>query len=602
MGCIIVANKFIADVQVDEKRKALSGPGLAQYLHWRGASLALSLGLWLIAVLCNMVEVYNRYWQGVADLTLNHASVMFYYVELAALSIQAMGLVSQAIAWAYLCQAFALRRKNFVESVKGARKSYVLDVVTVVLAYVVVPLALFFSEPMLRRDYCMFTLTHLNLLGPISRQAFASAAAMSGMPDLAIEFHRDVSLKDLKEGRWIGKGWCNAHPQWLEMIFGPDPSVMPMNPAYYSASYYSGAGLIPSVTFLMEGMTGAKCPQPGMQASLSEVTGGYVHVLSSNATALLEGNDFLDPTKLMMMQDYVCVFKDVMTVTAQYIRMSFLLSTNIVGVYCTRIAMMKVFPPCSSLCRALSHACLNVKSVAPQSSLPGYLVVTAVLMFVPPLVLALVFFNQIAAHPFFALGVTGLVVFEAMEFNVGMLMTESMPFQRFMKKFKPIKSRQNIVRGLAGFFLVTWLWHLAYNTGSIRRVWAAFNIMDILNGFSYPATVAMVCSFLFHRNFSTMVYTDYIFAVLFDAEDDALTRKSQERKMHTAETLRAWYRLNKDEAQLLRLAGEEYDAPARPVPKGKGKDKDMKGFAKGGKSASKGKVVGGLKGKGKGSL
>eukprot|EP00403_Amphidinium_massartii_P028245 CAMPEP_0178402848 /NCGR_PEP_ID=MMETSP0689_2-20121128/17062_1 /TAXON_ID=160604 /ORGANISM="Amphidinium massartii, Strain CS-259" /LENGTH=625 /DNA_ID=CAMNT_0020023779 /DNA_START=125 /DNA_END=1999 /DNA_ORIENTATION=+ len=605
MGCMLVANKFIADVKVDEKRKAMSGPGLAQYLHWRGASLSLSLSLWIFAILFNSWEVQNRYYSSVKDSISNHAKLMFYYVNIAAIGIMGLGVCASSVAYGHLAMSWTSRRTDFMKSVKMARKAYVLDVTMVILAYVVIPLALFFSENMLRRDLCMWTITNISLFGPISRQAFSTAAAMSGDAALAAEFQKETSLHQIKRGwaggGWLGRDWCNANPGWLEMIFGPDPSVMPMNPAAYH-----GAGMIPTVTHLLEGMTGARCPQQGFQmGSLAAVIGGFVPQQTDQTANLTsfaeegcatEANPLDYVGKMSGMQDYVCMFKEGMSVTAMSIRITLLLTTNVVGFYCAFLAFSKVFPPCSSLLRAFSHACLNVKNVMPMSSLPGYLLLTAVCMFIPPMCLNMVFFNQIAAHPLFAVGVFFLMVFEAYEFMTGSLMTEPMPFQRFMTKFKPLNTRRQVVRVLAIVCILGWVINFLYHTGSFGRIWAAMRLENI--SLSFPATFAMITSFFFHRNFSTMVYTDYIFFALFDTEDDLLQKKSKERKLNAAEALRSWYRLCQDEAKLLALLGEGYDAPQRPKPKPKPFPKGL-GKSKFGKGASPGDFPGGSKGKGK---
>eukprot|EP00971_Amphidinium_carterae_P346839 6488551-Amphidinium_carterae.1 len=143
---------------------------------------------------------------------------------------------------------------------------------------------------------------------------------------------------------------------------------MPMNPAYYSASYYSGAARsdrrsdserdVPDGgddRRQMPTAWNAGLSERGLPAAASVVmrqrdcSAGRKRLPRSDQAHDDAGRSSSGPSERvgplsanLVCKDYVCVFKDVMTVTAQYIRMSFLLSTNIVGVYCTRIAMMKV--------------------------------------------------------------------------------------------------------------------------------------------------------------------------------------------------------------------------------------------------------------------
>mmetsp|Transcript_28396 Transcript_28396/g.65851 ORF Transcript_28396/g.65851 Transcript_28396/m.65851 type:complete len:687 (-) Transcript_28396:20-2080(-) len=643
MGCIPIAMKQIADVQVDERRKAESGPGLAQFLHWRGAAMLCVLSFWMVAEVLNLCEVLHNY-KITMDTMSGPLALQMRTIIWMNSAINVLCVMISMYGWFVLLQGYSKRRSDFGASIAAVRKAYILDFGSFVIFYLVIPLAFFFRTDLLQRDMCVYSLYSLLKGGPITRQAMASAAMTKGDAALAALCQTSPPpVRGLSD--WGGYAWCNARPNFIEYLFGPDPAT-----AAYSPTTSQHAGIIPQVVIMLSAITGAKCNTPALHGtpsvSLADVAdpsipfaevvrkgmGALSDTLARRAAAIMEqasvsvpesrvgfaldsfdglrtttdcsvtlnsthcfdiwrsslaaDSRSLPPGDMLTAQTVVCQFAASADVTADMCRMSMVFVVQVVGLWCAVQAFGKVFPTCTGIIKGLERAAVNVKSVLPTSCLPGYILIAAVATFLPPLCIALCAVTQLMAHPLFCCGFLCLTLYIAWDFKMAECLCKPFGFKDFTEAFKPIEKKKKSFRLYGVIFLILWIIvsMLFANRGSqilnmINLRWLTLN----------PSSLGyLITNYFYNRILSMIVYTDYLFTTVFAALDDSYRKITDERKMEKAAMLREWYAITEDWVQLAKLSTPEYDCPAPPKPPEP-------------PAALKGKAIKGLKGaKGKG--
>mmetsp|Transcript_51101 Transcript_51101/g.119655 ORF Transcript_51101/g.119655 Transcript_51101/m.119655 type:complete len:627 (+) Transcript_51101:182-2062(+) len=588
MGCVLTANKNIGDVKVSGA-KASAGPGLAQYLHWRGAAIIFTAMLWIVQINCQVgiqAKVLLRTKESMPP-AMREPMMTVVYLHAGA---GVVCIISSVVGLILLILAFFKRRKHFAQSVSLVRKAYLLELGMPIAIYLIFPFAFFLRTHVVHQEVCTFSLWNIMRMGPVVREAFASAASMEGDLRLAKIAMAPPPRNYSEISTWEGEAWCKSKPNWLVEIFGPAPTMPKLGFQPITL------GLVPQIVTMMEGMTGARCQTPGLDrpgargqswltelgetlmnnqtgqnskiphlahvgARLSPETGtsdecmrGEGDSCESVGQAVLAESSSDSSFGILMAQTVVCQFASAMSVMADGARIATLLMVNVGGFWCTAQAFRRTFPAAFTVMKGCRKAAVNVKSLMPYDTLPGYILIIAVSMFSPPLLVSLCTLSQALANPLFSMGMGVMMLAVVQDFYTGELMTHHTTYQKSMELIAPRLKWQKIYYFISALLSVAAVGLFILTASRINLT----KIFDFKRMLSPDNIFNFLVSFLFGRSFARLVFTDFMLGAIFDIHDDDMRVKSGSDDIDSLNLLKEWYVVMGDKKAISKLDSSDY--------------------------------------------
>jgi len=220
---------------------------------------------------------------------------------------------------------------------------------------------------------------------------------------------------------------------------------------------------------------------------------------------------------------------------------------NFMGFYTMILAFKTLFPASFAVIDGISSAVENVKEVLPSSSTPGYILLSAVLAFLPAFLLIMAILSQLFAAPAVSLALFFLSCSIVMTGHLGYMMTLTASSKDVTKRFNTASMYNNIVKTVAGVILVAWAAYLIYVVSAggptaeeLRKFFDSINLDDLKDSAPF-LIIQMIARFIMFRCLTLVIFTDLLMISVFDAADDELQVDNDSGMMETkSQLLTCW--------------------------------------------------------------
>mmetsp|Transcript_43516 Transcript_43516/g.100157 ORF Transcript_43516/g.100157 Transcript_43516/m.100157 type:complete len:639 (-) Transcript_43516:80-1996(-) len=586
---LFVPFKDIGDVSAAPKYIRRHGDHLAKYLTWRAHAMAFHLFIWILLMFlqCYLdIKTLQRA-RGVAanpDSKME-AFIMTRHMKFIAWANTITAFVFtavNAVAYVMFIKAYLNREKKFKQSVNTTRHVYYMYFALPLVLYLLIPYGYLVNQAAVEEDICTLVLWALKSPGEFT----------SGLIEFIVRTFGPASLQEWSTSplptaynetmNWSGRLWCRQQTassggSWVQVLFGPNPS----NPRAL-AGQLAVSGLAPRMVNALEVMTGAKCIKA---RSLSRPM-AFFEVDDGNAThfgsrlahpawhqALVEIDAFMGANRLGdhsfksdmfpaaglgvdRLQSKVCSFARWLSVMADLARTSPFVIASICGVYSAFLSFFRLFPTCTSGISGFKMGVLSVKQLTPQNSLPGYLLIIGTCMFLPGMVINYVLLGQLAGNAFFSIALTSWLAGACVDMDIGAICTETNKgYDKLQKEMQPKEYKQRVclITCLVGLILAC----VQFLMFSFTRTAVGKGLEKLFKLDALSVTYA-IFAFVMNKNFTRLVFTDFIMASMFDVQDDSLRIPGKDERNSKVELLKEWYALTAQDKKLARLSSSEF--------------------------------------------
>jgi len=305
-------------------------------------------------------------------------------------------------------------------------------------------------------------------------------------------------------------------------------------------------------------------PQRSQRDTLASVQ-HKVHTLHNSSASLLETNWFLEDRALAHAEPIGSSIPAFDTskqaVCAAYASCLGIMKSGaaarlsihgFLGTYSGVMTAKTLFPSTFSVVSGIADAAHNVKDVLPQATAPGYMLMTAVVSFLPAFLLCLAVFSQGMGNPAFSFAFAMLGLSFVFVGYKGYLMTQATNKKDEAAAEKLADQRTLHAQLMGVAVLLTYAGWMAYtlSTGGPK----AHEIVEALESLKGivprdPKAIAMMVAqiltkFVMGKMLCMICFTDLLMVSIFDSADDELQAKSSGHMDEDKEgLLKEWHAL-----------------------------------------------------------